>query len=381
MIRILHTISSLGALSGGTSSCTYNLVKALNQVGCTSDILTIKSRDIKNHIIGDDAFIRAVDYDAWLPLRISNNFRMALSQSNYDVYHSNGLWLDTNHATARIALLKNKPYIISTHGMLYPQALARSFWKKKLMLMLGHKKDIARATCIHATCIQEKEHYRQLGFTNPVAIIPNPVEIPHYISSIHRSETERFRIGFLGRIHPIKRIHDLISAWAKLGNRVADGELVIVGQGNCIYMKQLLDQVEKLNLHNVKFLGFLSGREKYKILSSFNALFVPSEFENFGMIVPEALIMETPVMASFGTPWGELNTHQCGWWRNNDVDTLATCLEEVISLSSDELRAMGRRGKELVLQNYSSCIVASKMKNLYEYLINRGSCPDFLCYE
>lgn len=248
------------------------------------------------------------------------------------------------------------------------------------MFILGHKSDIARATCIHATCIQEKEYYRELGFTNPVAIIPNPVEIPHYISSIRRREVERFRIGFLGRIHPIKRIHDLISAWAKLGNRVDDGELVIVGQGDRMYMKKLLDQVNKLNLRNVSFLGFLSGREKYKILSSFTALFVPSDFENFGMIIPEALIMETPVMASLGTPWEDLNTCRCGWWRNNDVDTLAACIEEVISLSCDELRAMGRRGKDLVLNNYSSSIVAAKMKDIYKYLITGNICPDFLCH-
>ena len=51
----------------------------------------------------------------------------------------------------------------------------------------------------------------------------------------------------------------------------------------------------------------MQGREKYERLANIWTLFVPSAQENFGMIVPEALICGTPVYASLGTPWGELN--------------------------------------------------------------------------
>ena len=58
------------------------------------------------------------------------------------------------------------------------------------------------------------------------------------------------------------------------------------------------------------------------------------DFENFGMIVTEALSVGTPVIASLGTPWEELNIHRCGWWVNNDVDTLAQTIEKVLSHTS-----------------------------------------------
>jgi glycosyltransferase involved in cell wall biosynthesis len=56
----------------------------------------------------------------------------------------------------------------------------------------------------------------------------------------------------------------------------------------------------------------LTGEAKENTLNSLSYLVVPSDFENFGMIIPEALIKGIPVIASKGTTWEELNTHHCG---------------------------------------------------------------------
>ena len=42
MAPILQTIASLDSRSGGTSTCTYDLVKALNASGMPTDILTLQ---------------------------------------------------------------------------------------------------------------------------------------------------------------------------------------------------------------------------------------------------------------------------------------------------------------------------------------------------
>lgn len=56
------------------------------------------------------------------------------------------------------------------------------------------------------------------------------------------------------------------------------------------------------------------GQNKYDRLSKLRVLFVPSVQESFGIIVFEILIYGTPVYASLGTPWQELNEYECGWW-------------------------------------------------------------------
>lgn len=377
-MKILQTIAGFGAKSGGTSTCTYDLVYALNQLNCQTDILTLEPNDPTDHLMGvSEQWIKALPYDGKTPFGYSHNIVHYLNTTDYDLYHTNGLWMYCNHITASLARKKGKPYVITPHGMLYPQALARSAWKKKLMMHLCFDKDIRAANCIHATCMQEMKYYRDLGYKNPVAVIANPMPLPKYIDDI-KPERSKKRIGFLGRLHPRKNVKGLIEAWASLGKATKNAELYIMGKGDETYEAYLKELVVTLGLTNVVFAGFVNGREKFEKLATLTALFVPSDFENFGMIITEALIVKTPVMASLGTPWEELNTRRCGWWVNNDIHTLSQTMEEVFSLSDEELLAMGERGKQLVLEKYSSIQVATQMKQLYEWILYGGTKPDFV---
>lgn len=377
-MKILHTIASFGAKSGGTSTCTYDLVAALNHIKCSTDILTLQPTDPTDRLMGmGEQWIKALSPDGKTPFSYSRNLVNYLNQTNYDLYHTNGLWMYCNHITSSIARKKGKPYIITPHGMLYPQALARSAWKKRLMMCLCFDKDIRGASCIHATCMQEMKYYRDLGYRNPVAVIANPVPIPDYIDEI-KPQRDKKRIGFLGRLHPRKNVKGLIEAWASLGNATLNAELYIMGKGDESYEAGLKKLVQTLGLTNIVFAGFVNGREKFEKLASLSALFVPSDFENFGMIITEALIVKTPVMASLGTPWEELNSHHCGWWVNNDVQTLAQTIEKALSLSEEDRNAMGERGKQLIIDKYSDIQVASQMKQLYEWVLNSGEKPDFV---
>lgn len=377
-MKILQTIAGFGAKSGGTSTCTYDLVYALNQLNCQTDILTLEPNDPTDHLMGvSEQWIKALPYDGKTPFGYSHNIVHYLNTTDYDLYHTNGLWMYCNHITASIARKKGKPYVITPHGMLYPQALARSAWKKKLMMHLCFDKDIRAANCIHTTCMQEMKYYRDLGYKNPVAVIANPMPLPKYIDDI-KPERSKKRIGFLGRLHPYKNVKGLIEAWASLGKATQNAELYIMGKGDEAYETYLRELVTTLGLTNVIFAGFVNGREKFEKLATLTALFVPSISENFGMTITEALIVKTPVMASLGTPWEELNTRRCGWWVNNDIRTLAQTMEEVFSLSDEELLAMGERGKQLVLEKYSSIQVATQMKQFYEWILYGGTKPDFV---
>lgn len=373
-MKILQTIAGFGAHSGGTSTCTYDLLSAMHRIGCNVDLMSIQSKDLMGH---GEEWIKVLPNDAITPFGYSLNIKKFLCQSDYDLYHTNGLWMYCNHVTVSVARKKGKPYIITPHGMLYPQALARSAWKKRLMMHLYFDKDIRDASCIHATCMQEMKYYRDLGYRNPVAIIANPAPIPNYIDEI-KPQRDKKRIGFLGRLHPRKNVKGLIEAWASLGNATLNAELYIMGKGDESYEAGLKKLVQTLGLTNIVFAGFVSGREKFEKLASLSALFVPSDFENFGMIITEALIVKTPVMASLGTPWEELNSHHCGWWVNNDVQTLAQTIEKTLSLSEEDRNAMGERGKQLIIDKYSDIQVASQMKQLYEWVLNSGEKPDFV---
>lgn len=374
-MKILQTIAGFGAHNGGTSTCTYDLISALHQINCDVDLMSIASPDLMGE---GESWIQALPDDYISSYGYSNNMNHFLKHSDYDLYHTNGMWMHCNHETCLVARRKNKPYIITPHGMLYPQALARSAWKKKLLLNFGGvNKDLLQADCIHVTCQEEMKHYRELGFKNPVAVIPNPVPIPEFIKDIQRDDTIK-RFGFLGRLHPRKNVEALINAWINLGNVVKDAQLIIMGKGDAEYEEMLKEKVRKNNLSNVVFAGFVTGKEKFQRLASLTALCVPSDFENFGMIITEALSVGTPVIASLGTPWQDLETYHCGSWIKNDIQSISETIERYLSLSSTELEQMGKNGKALVEEKYRDIKVAGMMKQLYEWILTKGREPGFL---
>lgn len=187
-------------------------------------------------------------------------------------------------------------------------------------------------------------------------------------------------MGFLGRLHPRKKVENLLYALAKLS--ISEKcELVIIGKGDDGYELFLKDETKRLGLSNVTFRGFLSGKEKYEELAKLSCLFVPSDFENFGMIVTEALSVGTPVMASLGTPWDDLNKYNCGWWVDRTPENIADVMSNVINMSSDELFEMGERGKQLVRQKYTDIQIAKQMHSLYEWIIKGGTKPQFIYNE
>ncbi|MCD8270719.1 MAG: glycosyltransferase [Parabacteroides sp.] len=156
------------------------------------------------------------------------------------------------------------------------------------------------------------------------------------------------------------------------------GELLIIGDGESDYVAFLKKEVKRLQLSNTRFVGWISGKEKNRLLASLTCLVVPSDFENFGMIVPEALLQEVPVIASTGSPWQDLNFYRCGWWVNNDINTLTQVVSEALSLDKEELQAMGQRGRQLVLDKYSANVISQQMKCLYDWIAGQGDKPEFV---
>lgn len=376
-MKILQTIPGLSLKSGGPSTCTYDMMVALNDIGLNVDLLTVSSDDILGR---GCSWLKDVENDYATPFFKSRNIQRFLVETNYDLYHANALWMGPIHDTCRIARNKKKPYIISPHGMLYPTALAVHSWKKRFLLKAWYNKDIHNAACLHATCRQEAEYIRQFGYKGPIAIIPNGVVVADNINLKDEFvETKdlhgRKRIGFLGRLHPIKKIENVLYALSEFDSNISNEICFqIIGKYDERYEQWLKEEVKRLHLEKcVEFVGFVSGKEKFEHLSKLSALMVPSVQENFGMIVPEALICGTPVYASFGTPWNELNECNCGWWRDNSPETIYGVIREIITKDDNELRTMGANGRRLIEEKYERHKVACMMEQLYKWI-----CVDYM---
>lgn len=368
---------SLGVKSGGPALSTYLTIRGLRNAGVDVEMVMPP--------LGEEDRLIADDVELYYTSPIKNSrlgYMSGMSQllkelPQYDLYHVQGLWQWLGHSVASYARKQNKPYVITLRGMLYPQALAHSALIKRISLALYQRNDLQRAACIQATCKEEMNYYRELGFTNPVAILPNPIEVDGIIERPILPKA-KLRIGYLGRVHPRKRIERLIYAFDTLRDELKDAELLIIGAGDKQYERFLQEEVIRLNLTNIRFTGFLIGEEKDKAILSLSYLVVPSDFENFGNIVTEALVRGVPVIASKGMPWQTLETYHCGWWIKNDQESINKTLLEAIRLSESERQQMGKNGKELIRKKYAVPTLGAKMKQLYEWVIYGGTRPDFV---
>lgn len=374
-MKVLYT-GTLEATAGGPAMSTYYTLYGLRSLGVEAEILmyplsqggVLRGQEVPVHYTSapwEKKF-------AYSPLYKKDMRALGM----FDLYHAQGIWQYPTYALADVAREKHRPYLITPHGMLYPQDIAKSsqtakLWSLKLRLL----RDLNRAACVHVTCREELEHCRQLGVTAPIAIIPNPVEV--------RERTERtvdgmFRLGYLGRLSPRKNVEGLIYAFATLQEEAAAVELLIIGGGDVSYERFLKDEVRRLDLGNVRFTSFLSGAEKDRALASLSVLAMPSEFENFGMVIAEALVRGIPCIATTGSPWEELQTYGCGWWVPYSQQDITAAVSAALHTSAAQLKQMGERGRRLVEERYSVEAVARQMKILYEWVTGAGEKPEFV---
>lgn len=369
-MKILH-IGTIDAAEGGTAAAVYLFMKGIQRQGCETAILMPPPGE-NGHLLGSDVetiYSQSPRYGKfyWIP-DITSTIEKA---GAVDAIHIHGLWRMIGYQTARYAVTHGIPYVVSPHGMLYPEALARTKAFKRFALSTYEKYVIEHAAVIHVTCAEEAEHIRNLGFKNRMEIIPNAVEIR--ADSFQKQDYSNFnRIGYLGRFHPRKHIELLIRGFARFAENVGHKRLILIGDGDSEYLSSLKEEVRKLQIESqVEFTGFLTGAEKYNAIKSLDALVVPSDFENFGIIVVEAMACGVPVVASKGTPWRILEEERCGVWTDNAPEAIADALVQLATLSADERRAMGQRAVALADRLYSVDAVGRQLAVLYRSIVNR----------
>lgn len=377
-MKILNTISSLSYSSGGTSQCTSLILKELWRNNIDVEVLTYNHSENDSNVL-ENSKIHFMPYISGR-YKYSSVFKYKLLelQKKANLVHIQGIWQYPSYAAVKNARKFKKPYVISPHGMLYPKALnSGNTLLKKIFYSAHLRKDLQQAACIHTTCIEEMNHIRDLGISTPIAVIPNPVDNLPYVN-LTVALKNRFSIGYVGRIHRTKRIEVLIDAWHMLGCKVDNDELIIIGDGDKEYLEELKCLVAEKSLKNVKFTGFLKGNDKNNAIQSLTFLAVPSDFESFGMVIAEALMMGVPVIASKGTPWSQLETFNCGYWIKNDSKNFSETILQVKKLSYDEIKMMGENGKKLINDNYTTDVIGQKIINMYNWILNKSSKPEFI---
>src|SRR5437899_984244 len=319
-MNIISSVAALVPESGGPSRSTSALCHAL---ACAGVGVGLMSLDFGNRLgaplippppveteLVPCRFFRRLRL-VWAP-----QFERALSvraqKTCARLIHDNGLWMMTNHAAARVARRSGLPFILSTRGMLAPWAICHKSWKKRLAWRLYQAADLRSARVLHATSAQEAQAIRQAGVSQPIAIIPNGVDVPPP-GDPQRLDCRTKTALFVGRIHPVKGLEHLVAAWAPI--RPQGWQMVIAGPGEDGHRVQLEKAIRGAQLDHVfSFVGPVADQRKADLYRDADLFILPSFTENFGLAIAEALAHGVPVITTKGTPWREMELRQCGWW-------------------------------------------------------------------
>ncbi|MDO6515537.1 glycosyltransferase [Neptuniibacter sp. 2_MG-2023] len=192
--------------------------------------------------------------------------------------------------------------------------------------------------------------------SNRVEVIYNPIDFER-ISSLSKCIPEnitpfmsellsrRYFIG-IGRLVKQKRYDLMITAFREVHRYDSDVFLVILGDGPL--ESELRQLIEDSKLENcVYLLGFLDN--PFYLLSSANALVLSSDFEGFGNVIAEALVLGTPVVST-NCPSGPSEILADGKFgilvESGEINELAEAMFETLQVSKLEKYELIERGKK-----------------------------------
>jgi glycosyltransferase involved in cell wall biosynthesis len=352
-MKVLHVTNSIDKSTGGPARSVPQTCVELAKLDVTIELITQESSDMVK--LAERSHLTVRFCSIWGLFLYGSR----ISAKDIDLIHLQHIWNPYIQVMAFWAYQKKIPYIITPRGMLEPWIMARNPWKKKIALFIYQKKAIQRAAHIHATAEMEATNIKNLGFNNPISIIPNGIDLSD-IKGIKENYGNR-KMVFLSRIHPKKGIEILLEAWRNCDTK--GWILEIAGNGDATYIANLSQSAHDLN--NVHFVGAIYEEAKWNFLRSADVMVLPTYSENFGIVVAEALAVGVPVITTKETPWEDLEIHFCGWWIDLSVANLENTLVKAFKTPTKLLETMGKNGRKLIDEKYNIKVIGKNIVELY----------------
>jgi glycosyltransferase involved in cell wall biosynthesis len=236
-------------------------------------------------------------------------------------------------------------------GSLDPWSLRRHPVRKRLLLSAGAGRLLQEADGIHYTSEQERHlAERSLPSLAPGVVIPLGVDdVLLERPPTDYSGASRPYLLSLSRLDPKKGIDLLIGAFHTLGEGFRQWQLVIAGDGEPGYVSHLRRLSESGPARSrIEFRGWVAGEDRVRLIQRAALYALPSEQENFGISVAEAMACAVPVVVTPGVNLSrDIAAAGAGWVVPRQQPELAAALEHAMSVP-DERRRRGQRAAAFV---------------------------------
>lgn len=300
-----------------------------------------------------------------------------------DVIHFHGLWTPLYVVGMSQAILYEKPFLLSTHGVLDSRAFYNSKFKilKKLFMLeiFGLRKLVCQAQgLIFGSTAESDEsidifpsvqkYYVPNGVSSagaPTAVVPGSVELLDRLAP--RRKDWRRTLLFFSRIHPEKGLDALVTAFNSLASDFPDTGLLIAGIADDErYQREIIDLINNGPAESqIVMTTELTGPRSHFVYSMCDIFILPSRAEGFSVALVQSLAYGIPSLSTRYCHMAVIQERGAGVVVDQDPKSIELGLRDMLRRPDADLKIMGTKARELFDERFSLGKVADLLQDIY----------------
>jgi glycosyltransferase involved in cell wall biosynthesis len=389
-IFILADWFSPGFKAGGLVTALANLTRAVGE----RFELFVMTRD---RDLGDLASYRGIAANEWREGENAKvyytadfsfgNLRRQIERVQPDVLYLNSFFSSISVKTLllrKLGLTAKVPVVIAPRGELSPGALAIKAGKKALYSRMAIRGGLYNGICWHASSDLESREIETFLESNGQQneAIATASDIPSFTWNTTESRLARraksgsTRFVFISRISPKKNLLYALEALQTVPDEV---EFDVFGPiDDASYWANCQRVIRTLPPNvTVRYRGAIARDDVASVLREHDFFLLPTQSENFGYAILEALAEGCPVLISDKTPWNDLAAQCAGWVMPlQERGVWAHAIAQCIAMDADTHAQMTARAREFVSAWLRRTNPAHETIEMFEaVLANPGALP------
>lgn len=355
-------------LGGGVQECVVAVRKELVKRGHEVHIITPLSREARENPPKDTILI-GTGTDVRSPFattaQISASFNpdeleQIVEDYNFDILHFHEPWVPM---LSRQLLAKSRSINIATFHARMPDTVMTKTIER---VITPYTKSILKSFDAYTAVSDAAAQYVRSLTNEQIEIIPNGIDLKKYRPKRTPGSGGKRRLLFIGRLEGRKGINYLIDAFAVLND--PHSELIIAGNGPD--RRKLENQVQDLGLNNVSFVGYVSDKEKIRLLRESDVFISPAIYgESFGIVLLEAMATGTPTVAANNPGYNSVLQGRGLVSLVDPKDANQFARRLALMLYDDELAKLWRKWALQNVKQYDYPKVVDKYEKLYKRLL------------
>ena len=363
-MKILHVTDELSKKNYSISSLIFYLSNYFKKTkGYSYNVL---ASEIQTDVFKKEEEIKIINFRKF-PDIFNKNEHLKEAINSAKVIHVHGLWRAINLLVVFYCIQLNKNFFIHPHGMLLDPSLKNkgliSYYFKKLVLNFFN---FIYGNNLNFISITNKEIESIMNFfpKSKNIFIPNPVT--EYDQS-NKIDNLKKRFVFFGRIHSIKNIDLMISAFIN-ANLEKEWELEIYGiPDDFDYEKKLRDKIK--HVKNISIKPPVFGEEKNEILQSSWANLLLSKSEVLSLSVLESASLGLPSLVNKNIQIDKFDEHE-GEVTSLEIKEISNKISDISKWSTEIREQKGKKLQKFISENFNIEKIKEKYLPIYLNLEN-----------